>query len=186
MMLAQAERFRQTLPAGAAICEIGSERGHGSTATLAAFAKANGWHFVTVDIDPGISAAAREIVQAVDASFEAICSAGETFLAEIDRTFHIVYLDAFDFWHANHPQDRLEAYRDRGTEITDDNAAAMHLACAKSLPRVVPAGGFVCVDDVLSGAPSWKGKGRDAIPWLFEHGFELLEFRRTAALLWKQ
>ncbi len=178
--------IKAELPKGAAMVEIGSERGHGSTLALAQTALEYGLHFVTVDVDPSINVDAKKIVQEVSPSFEAVCDYGEKYLEITARTFHIVYLDAFDFWHANHPEDRKAAYASRGTEITDDNAAAMHLACAKALKRCLAIGGYVCFDDILTPGPEWKGKGRDAIPWLMNNGFDLLEWKRTTAMLRRQ
>ena len=183
LLIDYAPRFAAELPKGAAMVEIGSERGHGSTALLAAMCKANGFDFVTVDVDPKISGDARALLRDISHDFHAVCEYGEAFLEKTERVFHMAYLDAFDFWHAEHPAERKAAYASRGTEITDDNAAAMHLACAKALKRSLAIGGYVCFDDVLTGAPEWKGKGRDAIPWLIANGFELLEWRRTTAML---
>lgn len=183
LLIEYAPRFVAEYGGGATMVEVGSERGHGSTLALAQLCKANGFKFITVDVDPAISGDASKIVKGVSPAFEAVCEYGEKFLENTDRTFQIVYLDAFDFWHANHPEDRKAAYASRGTEITDDNAAAMHLACAKALKKSLAIGGYVCFDDILTGAPEWKGKGRDAIPWLMENGFELLEWRRTTAML---
>jgi hypothetical protein len=183
LLLEYAPRFAKELPAGAAMVEVGSERGHGSTALLAEMCKAHGWDFVTVDVDPAISGDARALLRDISRDFHAVTDYGEKYLEKTDRTFHLAYLDAFDFYHPNHPEERKAAYVSRGTEITDDNAAAMHLACAKALKRCLAVGGYVCFDDVLTGAPEWKGKGRDAIPWLIANGFELLEWRRTTAML---
>ena len=183
LLIEYAPRLVKELPAGALMVEVGSERGHGSTLALAELCKANGFNFVTVDVDAAISADAGKIVRGVSPGFEAVCDYGEKFLETTDRTVHIAYLDAFDFYHPHHPEDRKAAYASRGTEITDDNAAAMHLACAKALKRCSPIGGYVCFDDILTDGPEWKGKGRDAIPWLMENGFELLEWRRTTAML---
>lgn len=171
------------LPKHSYMVEIGSERGQGSTLALAQLCLANGMQFISVDVDPAISDDAKTIVKAISPSFETVCEYGEKYLETTDKTFHMVYLDAFDFWHPNHSKERIDAYASRGTTITDDNAAAMHLACAKALKRCLAIGGYVCFDDILTPAPEWKGKGRDAIPWLMENGFELLEWRKQAAML---
>lgn len=183
LLLEYAPRFARELPAGAGMVEIGSERGHGSTRALAEMCRTNGFDFVTVDVDPAVSGDARTLLRDISREFHAVCDYGEQFLERTERTFHIAYLDAFDFYHPHHPEERKAAYAARGTEITDDNAAAMHLACAQALPRCLAVGGYVCFDDVLTGAPEWKGKGRDAIPWLIDNGFELLEWHRTTAML---
>ena len=183
LLIEYAPRFVAELPKGAAMVEVGSERGHGSTLALAEMCKANGFTFTTVDVDPAISADAGTIVRGISETFDAVCDYGERFLETTPRTFHMAYLDAFDFYHPHHPADRIAAYQSRGTEITDDNAAAMHLACAKALKRSLAIGGYVCFDDILTAGPEWKGKGRDAIPWLIANGFDLLEWRRTTAML---
>ena len=165
--------------------EIGSQRGAGSTFALAKLAKELGMKFVTVDIDKQISDDAELVVKGIDKSFEAVNMDGVKYLRGCENAF-IVYLDAFDFWHPNHPKERIQSYLSRGTKLTDGNCWKMHCNCAKALVKNMPLGGYVCFDDVLTGPPNWKGKGKTAIPLLLKNGFCLLAHEKCKAAIFKR
>lgn len=169
------------------IVEIGSTRekrpGQESTMALAALADRLGMPFVTVDMDPVNTEQARADLAAF-ANARAVTAKGEDFLASFDKPVLAAYLDAFDIQHGEHPEYRAERYRELlGTEITNEGASAMHLACAQALrTRVVP-GGLVVIDDTWPTEDGWEGKGSAAVPALLSSGFKVIARTRTAVAL---
>ena len=69
--------------------------------------------------------------------------------------------------------------------ISNENCWKMHLECAKILAKKMKSGSYIFFDDVYVGAPYWNGKGKTAIPFLLDNGFELVEFKPTAAVFKK-
>lgn len=171
------------------LVEVGTTRekvpGQGSTVILAALAARLGLPFVTVDIDPANTEQAIIDLDGVP-NARAVTAKGEDFLAQFDQPVVAAYLDAFDIQHGMHSKDRIERYRRLlNTEITNDGAAAMHLACAYALiPRVVP-GGLVVIDDTWSEGDGYGGKGRDAVPALLAADFHIADATDTAIALEK-
>lgn len=171
------------------LVEVGTTRekvpGQGSTVVLAGLAARLGLPFVTVDMDPVNT---RQAVLDMDGipNARAVTAKGEDFLAEFDQPVVAAYLDAFDIQHGHHSEYRIERYRRfLGTEITNDGAAAMHLACARALiPRLVP-GGLIVLDDTWREGRAFAGKGRDAVPALLGAGFRIAGRASKAIVLQK-
>lgn len=172
------------------LVEIGSTRekfeSQGSTVVLATLAARLNLPFVTVDIDPeNTRQAAADIADIPNA--RAVTAKGEDFLAAFDEPIVAAYLDAFDIQHGHHSEYRADRYRQfLGVEITNDRAAAMHLACARALiPRLVP-GGLVVLDDTWRADKRFAGKGRDAAPEFLRAGFRVAGRTRTSIALQKE
>lgn len=166
------------------LLEIGSERGFGSTSELAILSEEVGMNFISVDIDPEISAGAKKMLIERDLPGTICCECGEDFLKCRQDPIHVVYLDAFDCWHNHHPQERIDAYKSRNTSITNENCWEMHLECCKELVRLMPKDGLVCFDDIFN--EEWDGKGKLAIPYLLENRFKLLKYEKIGVLLIKE
>jgi hypothetical protein len=172
------------------LVEVGTTRekvpGQGSTVILATLAARLGLPFVTVDMDPANSEQAATDLDGIP-NARAVTAKGEDFLAQFDQPVAAAYLDAFDIQHGKHSKDRVERYRRiLGTEITNDGAAAMHLACARALiTRVVP-GGIVVIDDTWPDGDGYAGKGRDAVPAFLAAGFHVAAATPTAIALEKR
>jgi hypothetical protein len=169
------------------LIEIGSTReklpGQGSTAVLAGLAQELGLPFATVDMDPAnTEQARRDLVGFLGA--QAITARGEEFLGSFKEPIVAAYLDAFDIQHGQHSDYRIERYREfLGTEITNEAASAMHLACATALlPRLV-GGGLIVIDDTWPEGAGYAGKGSTAVPALLADGFEIVGRTRTAIAL---
>lgn len=182
----------RTVPHGYLI-EIGTTReklpGQGSTVLLAKLAGRLGLPFVTVDMDPAnTDQARRDLASASGVSdATAVTARGEEFLASFGKPIVAAYLDAFDIQHGKHSAYREERYRTfLGTDITNDAASAMHLACAQALlTRVVP-GGLVVIDDTWREGDGFGGKGRDAVPALLAGDFHIVREARTAIALQRE
>jgi len=171
---------------GKVLLEIGSDRNFGSTGALANLALALGMKFITVDVDKSVNKKAKNTLKEIDESFDAVLEYGERFLEKYDKKdIGLVYLDAFDFWHSGHSKERLESYKKRGTELTNENCWEMHYKCAVALSKIMEPNTYICFDDVKSGPPNWEGKGKLAIPYLLENGFEIVKKVPDSILLKK-
>lgn len=169
------------------LIEVGTTRekvpGQGSTVLLAGLAARLGLSFVTVDMDPANTEQARtDLVDYPGA--QAVTAKGEDFLATFREPVVCAYLDAFDIAHDAHSEYRIDRYRRYlSTDITNDAAHEMHLACAQALIlRVVP-GGLIVIDDTWANGGGFVGKGATAVPALLRAGFTLIGRTRTAVAL---
>jgi hypothetical protein len=158
--------------------EVGSDRETGSTKILAKKAKELNTKFITVDPDEGAFNRAKSIVKSIDESFEAVQDLGEEWIAKYEgEKFSLVYLDAFDnvldFWP--HKQTTIDTYTKRGTEITNENAWNMHLKAAEALLGKIVPNGLICFDDTVQRGSDWNGKGKLAVPFLLENGYDIVE-----------
>lgn len=176
-------------PAKPILIEIGTTRedvpGQGSTRKLAMFCKQHGIGFITVDMDPHNSLLAREMFREIGTpDFQAITMKGEDYLREYQGTLDFVFLDAYDFDHGKHSEIRQSRYTQfLGSRIDEAQCHQMHLECAESVHAKLHPSGLVCVDDTWRQNGQWTAKGTLAMPYLLEHGFELLQARNRAALL---
>lgn len=170
------------------LIEIGTTRenvaGQGSTQKIAEFCKGVDVHFISVDMDPHNSQAARDVFARLDVPFEAVTMKGEDYLRGFDGLFDFVFLDAYDFDHGKHGELRQSRYeRFLGSRIADEQCHKMHLECAQAVEKKLAAGGLVCIDDTWLENGLWVAKGTLAMPFLLDNGFRLLDVRNRAALL---
>lgn len=170
------------------LVEVGSTReelpGQGSTARLAAICQRYGLRFTTVDMDPENTQQAAATLARFGDGFEAVNMKGEDFLASCERGVYYCYLDAFDIDHGHHSVERQRRYKKHlGVSIENELCWEMHLACARALVERMPNGGIVVFDDSWRDGRSWQGKGHLAIPYLLEHGFEIIGLTRNAVAL---
>jgi hypothetical protein len=171
------------------LIEIGTTRedvpGQGSTLKLAQFCQQRGIDFVTVDMDPHNTRLAQESFQRMDApNFRALTMKGEDFLRSHEGQFDFVFLDAYDFDHGKHSEQRQSRYEKYlGARIDEQQCHQMHLECAESIYKKMTLTGVVCVDDTWQEKGLWTAKGTLAMPYLIKNGFELIEARNRAAIL---
>jgi hypothetical protein len=159
-------------PAPGCVVEVGSERGEGSTAWLAAYAKRHGLRFYSADIDSKVHRKAKRITKGAR-----LCS-GVEILKRV-RTVSIAYLDGFDWspegveeeWLA----DQRDRYEDLGYAMTNAKSQTEHLEEAKLVTRKAAARCVVICDDTFVGTVGWDGKGGQAVPHLLSHGFEVVQ-----------
>ena len=159
--------------------------GLGSSEKLSARCAELGIDFITVDMDPRNSAAARRMFRVKGYPSRAVTAKGEDFLAEWQGVIDYCFLDAYDFDHGQHSelrQSRYEAFL--GERINDEACHRMHFDCATSLIAKLSPSGLICFDDTwLDGNGLWTAKGKTAMPLLLHNGFRVLEARNRAALL---
>lgn len=171
------------------LVEIGTTReavpGQGSTKQLAALCDELGMDFVTVDMDPQNGRRAQRMFHRNEQTFLAVSRKGEEYLAQTDGPLDYVFLDAYDFDHGNHSEWRQSRYTQfLGDRISDAACHQMHLECAQALVEKLAPDGLICFDDTwLDDAGKWTAKGKTAMPYLLERGFEVIEARNRAALL---
>jgi predicted nucleic acid-binding Zn-ribbon protein len=188
-LMAREARGGVTL-AGKTLIEIGSTRERdprqGSSEKLAVFTALAAMRFVTVDVDPEVTARVAASVQQLNPDSLALNVAGEDFLADTNEAVDFVYLDAFDYDHGAHSSYRRERYREvLGTEITDEASWRMHQLCAAALVTKMKVGGLVVIDDTWEDDKTAElcGKGKRAVPLLRSSGFEVVEIKRRAVAL---
>jgi len=170
------------------LIEIGTVRenvpGQGSTKILAEFCLQYGLHFITVDMDPHNTRMAKDMFNRLGMPFDAITMKGEDYLRDYPTTFDFLFLDAYDFDHGMHSELRQSRYiKMLGAPINDAACHQMHLECAYAVSKKLAADGLVCFDDTWLENDQWVAKGTTAMPWLLNHGLEVIEARNRAALL---
>jgi hypothetical protein len=180
----RARSDRQTL----AMVEIGTTRenvpGQGSTRKLAEFCKQHGISFVTVDMDPHNARMAEGMFHSLSTDFEAVAMKGEDYLRQRRAPIDFILLDAYDFDHGQHSELRQSRYlKYLGSRIDEQACHRMHLDCAQSLVNLLSPHGVVCLDDTWIDNGRWTAKGTLAMPFLLDHGFEVIDARNRAALL---
>jgi len=161
---------------GGVFLEVGSSRDAGSTTELAHVARNLKMKFITVDPDSTVFTKSLKIVKAIDKSFSAFKELGEEFIAKYEGKFAIVYLDAFDNIREDwpHKESTIESYKKRNVELTNENSWKMHLDAAKGLIGKMIDDGYICFDDTEFKDGKWEGKGKLAVPFLLDNGYEII------------
>ncbi len=143
--------------------------------------------FISVDMDPVNTEEARNTLLEISPDFEAINAKGEDFLKCFQSRVDFLYLDAFDIDHGNHSEPRKHRYREHlGLDITNEACYKMHLDCAMEAVRLMGTGGVIVFDDAWRQGDGWAGKGHSAMPFLLEHGFEVIQETRNTIWLERQ
>lgn len=179
-LLVEEERAKPGTLAGSHLIEIGTTRERfveqSSTEKLSIFSAITGVKFTTVDVDPIHTERARTFFNNLSLDARAITMKGENYLALYEGSLDFVYLDAFDYDHGKHSQERRARYRDLlQTDINDQECWQMHKLCAQQVSHKMRVGGLVVVDDTWTDQEgTYDGKGRLAVPLLLEKGFEVL------------
>lgn len=173
-----------------AIVEIGSTResieGQGSTKKIAEFAKLRGIQFISVDMDLDQTEQAQFLFKEMQCGFSAVNAKGEVFLESYSAELTCVYLDAFDYDHGQHSIKRKDAYmRILGVEITNENAAKMHLECAKAIVERAEVK-IIGIDDTWRNHGRYFGKGALAVPYFLQHSFKIVKKSNLALVLEKK
>jgi len=188
-VLVDEERARPGSLAGTSLVEIGTTRermaGQASTEKLAIFTALLGMEFITVDVDPDNTKRAEQTLRYLNPGAKAVTARGENYLKLEDGQFDYVYLDAFDYDHGKHSQQRQDRYRELlHTSINDAACWKMHEACAQAISAKMRIGGIVVLDDTWTDEKGgYAGKGKLALPLLLENGFEIIaKTRMTIAL----
>ena len=167
------------------LIEIGTTReilaDQDSTKYFYTLSKTFGFHFITVDMDKENTDNIKQRLPKINA----VTQKGEDFLRNYTDRIDYVYLDAFDFYHPNHAQIRIEKYRNiLGTTINNAACHQMHLECCESLVHKLPSGGIILFDDILNS--NYDGKGKTAIPFLIKNNFELIKMVNNGCILRKK
>jgi hypothetical protein len=171
------------------IVEVGCSReiieGQNSTAQLLELARELELPFAGIDLDHGNIAALKRDYEESNASW--ITGKGEEELQTWGKPIAACYLDAYDFWHTSHSELRQKAYVDTyGSEINDAECHTMHLDAARHCTRLIPPDGILGLDDTWREDNQWVGKGALAMPWLLDHGWQLLSSANRSIVLLKQ
>ena len=161
--------------AGKTLVEIGTTRevlpSQNSTAVLANFCRLHNMRFVTVDMNPKSILRSRQVITKINPSFLAICAKGEDFIRTCKFNIDFLYLDAFDFNHANHSKQRRDDYRRYlKCEITNKLCHEAHLDMVRNLIEYHKPESF-CFDDCFYNDGTLTGKGTLAIPYALERGW---------------
>jgi len=169
------------------LVEIGSTRediqGQGSTKEFAEFTKRHGIKFISVDMDELQTKKAQDAFKNIGGECLAINAKGEDFIRTYPGDISAIYLDAFDYDHGNHSQERKERYSQiLNLSITNANSAQMHLECAKS---IVDRGEveIIAIDDTWRNMGMYLGKGAKAVPFLLSNSYSIVSKSNMALIL---
>jgi len=170
------------------LVEIGSTReaveGQGSTKKLAEFCHLHGLHFITVDMDPQNTRNAEKTLKRINIEFKAHNSKGENFLQEYNGKIDFLFLDAYDFDHGKHSENRQRIYEKYlGSRISDKACHLMHLECVKFAKDKIPSHGAICIDDCWYENGQWQAKGTTAVPYLIENHFTVVASGNNGVVL---
>jgi len=163
---------------GIHVLEVGTTReqlaSQDSTRVIAEFCKEHGWDFTTCDMDPANSERARELFASMNVPFKAVTAKGEDYIKSQRRAWDVVYLDAYDFDHGKHSEERQERYEQfLGSRIDQQACEVMHLEAMQGLNRAGRPRCLVVIDDTWMVKNKWVGKGPMAIPWAIANGWDL-------------
>ncbi len=163
---------------GLNMLEIGTTREplatQDSTRILSKLCQERGWNFTTCDMDPRNTARAAELFREMGAPFEAVTDRGEDYLARHRHAFDVVYLDAYDFDHGKHSEERQQRYESiLGSRIDQHECEVMHLKAMQALNHAGRRGCLVVIDDTWREKADgpWLGKGPLAVPWALRNGW---------------
>jgi len=154
------------------LVEVGSERGEGSTEWLDRYARAHGLRFYTADIDPETYAKARDITPGAR-----LCP-GRVLLKRV-KSVSIAYLDGFDWMPSKEASQtwalkQRARYRRLGVEQTNEASEREHLCEAELVAaKATKRCAVICDDTFWEGR--WQGKGAQAVPYLLNEGFEVVD-----------
>ena len=170
------------------IIEVGCSReiieGQNSTVQMLALSKELDLPFAGLDLDDENIEALKRDYREFNATW--ITGKGEEILQTWNNPIAAIYLDAYDFWHANHSQLREKSYLENyGSEINDAECHTMHLEAARHCCKHIPQGGLIGLDDTWLENGQWVGKGALALPWLVDQGWELLSSVNRGTVLVK-
>ena len=182
-MGAQAYNLIDKFELSGSVVEIGTERGEGSTAYLAAASKEAGNKFYTVDFD--INAPKFPDV-------EQYTMTGEEFFDYAfpeDEKICFAYLDGFD-WIWEEPNgyvphwilEQVESYKTYGIEMNNTNSQASHMTITKAVAQRAADKCVILFDDTFgAGQYKFSGKGGTACDWLLEQGWTQFHLKHAAA-----
>jgi len=170
------------------VVEVGCSReiieGQNSTAQLLAIANELSLPFAGIDLDQDNIAALKRDYGGLGTQW--IAGKGEDELVSWHHPIAACYLDAYDFWHTSHSDLRQESYlRNYGAQINDQECHQMHIQAAQQATRIIPIGGVLGLDDTWFENDQWAGKGTLALPWLLEHGWQLISQANRGTVLVK-
>jgi hypothetical protein len=158
--------------------EVGTTReplpSQDSTRILSKFCQEHGWDFTTCDMDPENTARAQKLFADMGADFTGVTAKGEDYIAAQRRAFDVVYLDAYDFDHGKHTEERQQRYEEfLGSRINQHDCEVMHLKAMQGLNRAARRRCLVVIDDTWRATPNgpWLGKGPLAVPWALRNGW---------------
>lgn len=189
----RAEQYLDQLTPGSEFVEIGSSRngdGHlrvggdgGSTVIIASWAQRHRQILHTIDVDPE---QIRLVEQFGITNIRTYCETGEQWLLKKSynplHPIGLLYLDNFDWdWHPERSEDfvveQRRRYQSFGLDMNNVNSQRAHLTQAMlAVHHMAPVSLIVCDDTWYN---KWwghySGKSGSAIPFLLNHGFEVLE-----------
>lgn len=166
------------------VIEIGSTRefmpGHNSSEALILSCMKHNMRFISVDMDISCSENVINIAKKHNfTNYEVHTMKGEDFLQNYNEPIYYIYLDAFDFYHGGHSDERKSKYEKYlSCEITPDDTLCheMHLQCCKNIIGKCNDKTIIVFDDILDD--NKRGKGVTAVPYLVDNGFKIIEYSK--------
>lgn len=178
----QAEQYLEGIDSGVYV-EIGTSRNgdDGSTTQLANWATKHNTRLITVDLDPTNC----DLVKSMSLPNTTVLNTtGEQYLrtrAYSEQPICFLYLDNFDWdWHPAHPEEfvreQQRRYQSFGLEMTNINSQRAHLVQAMAAVYHMTERSLIVCDDTWYNRwwGHFQGKSGSAIPFLLNHGFEVV------------
>ncbi len=166
---------------GLTVVEVGSERGGGSTHTLAKFCQKHKLNLITIDPNKDTHRSAKRLLSKFNnKGFQAINAKGEEYLCSYNKgDILLAYLDGFDvvIREHTHKPSTIAAYQRQGIDLLKDGnkiSAKVHLQATLCVEKNLVHGGMIAFDDSWHANEGWQGKGKTAIPYLIDQGFKLI------------
>lgn len=148
------------------IVEIGMTRtidnweGDGySTPLFAWFINKYGGRLISIDILPEAVTTCSNIIKSYDIPFDnifLISGDGLSFFDNFNFEIDLLYLDAWD-WH-DPEEEKIDSEK-------------KHLLCFQKAEKYLKSGGYIMIDDIFD-TKTWKGKGKQLIPYLLENNYK--------------
>lgn len=165
--------------ASGVLVEIGSDRGEGSTAHLAALAAQHQKRLITVDVLP--NAQAKLSARLPNTDF--VVAQGSDWADDFAHNWtdiDALYLDNFDYiWDINNVstpiQIQMHEYSQRGVAMTNQICQIEHLRQLMLLYPCLAPGAVVAFDDTYCWNDCWIGKCGPAVVYLLASGWKVVE-----------
>ena len=181
--------FLPQTPCGVFV-EIGSDRGEGSTQTLAALAQQHNTRLITVDI----SSKAQSRLSHTLPNTEFVVASGSAWAQEFANThtdIAVLYLDNFDYiWDIDSVsaaiRQQMHDYAGQGIVMSNQNCQVEHMRQMVALTPSLSSDAVVAFDDTYCVNDCWIGKCGPAVVYLQSLGWTVVQQTLDCGVIMKK